>query len=284
MKKFFYIIILISIIGFSCDKVDSPYIEEVQNNNNGNDSTITFAQNVLIEDFTAHTCVNCPRAARALEDIHHTYGKQIIPLALHVSSLAQPYNNPFQLDLRTTEGTELDNEFGLSASGLPKGMISRTEYNSDIKVPDGEWLSAVSQIVNKEPLYGIKINAQIDTTENKISVTTDVYVLRDTTQNLMLCVYLTEDSLIGGQLDNEVAGDHIVNDYVFMHVFRKSLNGTWGEELSTSSTNLSKDDVITKKYENMAYDPTWVSKNLNIVAFIYDNNTKEVFQAEIFEL
>ena len=285
MKRIFFLIISLAVIFYSCDKVDSPYIEKPDNGDGGDTSEVLkFTQNVLIEDYTAHTCVNCPRAARLLDDMHTTYGHKIIPLAIHVGSLAKPYGSPFDADFRTAYGNELDNEFGLSASGLPKGMINRVEYNGDVKIPDGEWQTATSIQLNKEPLYGIVLKTDIDTTNKKISVDVDLHVLRDTTQNLVLCVYLVEDSILGGQLDGEVPGDHIVPEYTFMHVLRTSLNGTWGEEIASTSTPIAKDDIITKKYENFSYDATWVAKNLNIVAFVYDNDTKEIFQAELLEV
>jgi len=283
MKRIFFIIISLVVILYSCDKVDSPYIEK-SGGDDGSDTSATFVQNVLVEDYTAHTCVNCPRAARVLDDLHATYGHKIIPLAIHVSSLAKPYNPPFDADFRTTVGNELDTEFGLSASGLPKGLINRAEYNGNVKVPDGEWQTAVSIQLAKEPLYGIVIKSDIDTTNKKISVDVDLHVLRDTTQNLMLCVYLVENKIIGGQLDGEVPGDHIVQDYTFMHVLRTSLNSTWGEEVASASTPISKDDIINKKFDDFSYDAAWVAKNLNVVAFVYDNDTKEVFQAELSEI
>ena len=126
MKKIFYIIIAFVLFAVSCDKVEGPYIEKIEN---GND-TSEFVQNILIEDFTGHKCPNCPRAARTLEEIHHNFGDRIIPMALHVSTLADPSSGAFNLDLKTDEGTEIDDFFGVSTSpGLPNGMINRTVYN-----------------------------------------------------------------------------------------------------------------------------------------------------------
>jgi thiol-disulfide isomerase/thioredoxin len=136
--KLTFILLLSSILFVSCcDNIEGPYLES--NGGGGNDSS-TYVQKVLIEDYTAHFCVNCPRAAIQIEDLEAVYGNKIIPLAIHVGFLAQPANNPpYDLDLRSPEGTDLDNEFGCSAAGLPNGMISRTVYNSNILVGDGDW-------------------------------------------------------------------------------------------------------------------------------------------------
>ena len=93
-------------------------------------SQISFVQNVLIEDYTGHTCPNCPEAARELQAIHDIYGDQIIGMAIHVSkSFARPYHisqaPQFQYDFRTQWGDAWDDFFGISLAGLPRGMINR---------------------------------------------------------------------------------------------------------------------------------------------------------------
>jgi len=282
MKKILYLIISSIFIIYSCDKVDSPYIEKVKNNDNND--TAEFVQNILIEDYTAHTCVNCPRAARQLEEIQHTYGDRIIPIAIHVSSLAQPYNSPFEADFRTTVGTELDNEFGISGPGLPKGMINRTEYNGDIKVPDGEWPTAVAAFINKSPSLGIKLQTIMDTINKIVTINVKVHVLKDTMENLNLCVYILENGIIGGQLDKEVPGNHVIDDYEFNHTLRASVNDTWGEAIASSSDTLKNGTILNSKYENIPLKPDWVFQNLSIVAFIYDNDSKQIIQADNLNL
>ena len=151
MKKIIFISIALLTLVYSCDKVDSPYISKIENDNSG-----IFIQNILIEDFTGHFCPNCPRAADVLKELHHTYGDKIIPLALHVSSLADPGGSGFEEDFRTTVGTELDAEFDISSGGLPKGMINRTAYNGDVRVTDSDWGSATAAFLGKAPSLGIK--------------------------------------------------------------------------------------------------------------------------------
>ena len=43
----------------SCEVVEGPYQNEI----NSNGSSETVLQKILIEDFTGHTCRNCPEAA-----------------------------------------------------------------------------------------------------------------------------------------------------------------------------------------------------------------------------
>jgi hypothetical protein len=282
MKNILYIIAISIFIFYSCDKVDGPYIEKI--NNDDNNDTAEFVQNILIEDYTAHTCVNCPRAARQLEDIHHTYGDRIIPIAIHVGSLAQPYNPPFDADFRTSVGTELDSEFGLSASGLPKGMINRTEYNGDIKIPDGEWPTAIATFLDKQPSLGIKLQTIMDTINRLVTINVNVHILKDTMENLNLCVYILESGIIGGQLDQEVPGNHVVEDYEFNHTLRASANNTWGDQIASVSDTLKNGAVISSKFENVPLESDWVFQNLSVVAFVYDGDSKEIIQADNLDL
>ncbi len=282
MKKIIYILIVSFFFFISCDKINGPYIKKIESDN-GNDNS-TFVTKVLIEDYTAHTCVNCPRAARIIEELHNTYGDKIIPIAIHVSSLAKPYNPPFDADFRTTEGNALDDEFGLGASGLPKGMINRVEYNGDVKIPDSEWPTMVSELLNKEPSLGLKLKTVLDTINKYVSIDVNVHILKDTMENLNLCVYLLESGIIGGQLDGEVPGDHVVLDYEFNHTFRKSINGTWGDAISTTQDTLKKGEIIPINFEKFTLDADYSFQNLSIVVFVYDNDSKEIIQAENLNL
>jgi len=281
MKKYILIITSLAFILSSCDKVDAPYIEERNSGKSSEEQCDTaFIKKILVEDYTAHYCVNCPRAAHVLEDMKENIFKcQIVGLAIHVGGLAQPGPAPYDLDLRTTEGTELDNFFGMSNSGLPKGLISRTEYNGNIKIGDGDWASAANEILQNspEPEIGIKIQASIDTTNHTLDVGIDAHILKNIDANLKLCVVLIEDHIIGAQKDEESETGEDVN-YEFMHVYRSAINGTWGENLA--SGNLLTGEVYSKNYDNYSYSSVFVSKNLGLVVYVYNDDTKEIIQAE----
>ena len=122
MNRFFYVIIA-TIFMNSCEVIEGPYmngtIDPIDTTNN------VYVKNILIEDFTGHTCKNCPDAARELDAIHDVYGSQIIGLAIHAGqTFARPYpidpsGNPdekFIYDFRTSWGEELDGFFQVSAN------------------------------------------------------------------------------------------------------------------------------------------------------------------------
>ena len=282
MKRIFYIIIASFFILTSCDKVDAPYIETNGGGGGGDDSS-TYVQKVLIEDYTAHKCVNCPRAAIQIEDLEAVYGNKIIPLALHVGFLSIPDAPPYLLDLRSPEGTDLDDEFGCSAAGLPNGMISRTVYNSSLLVGDGDWPSAVSIILDKTPIIGLDLTSTIDTVTKKLGLNVSIKALQDiytVDKVLKVCAYVTESKIIGAQKDEEEATGEVL-DYEFNHVLRTSFSGTWGERVSNDDIIIN--NTIDKSYNNLSIDVEWDFHNLGAVVFVYDSLTNEVVQAENIE-
>ena len=136
MKNYITLISIILALS-SCDVEEKPFIQDYN-------SYVNPDKKVLIEDFTGHLCPNCPNAARELEAIHDIYGDQIIGMAIHVSkSFARPYPASqapsFQYDFRTNWGDELDSYYGISAMGLPRGMVNRIGFPDNHKLGKDEY-------------------------------------------------------------------------------------------------------------------------------------------------
>src|ERR1700719_2334024 len=61
-------------------------------------SDSTTVKQVLIEDYTGHTCGNCPYAAYKLDTMITQNGKLIVPIAVHAGQFAYPKAPPFASD------------------------------------------------------------------------------------------------------------------------------------------------------------------------------------------
>ena len=254
-------------------------------------SCVPYVQNVLIEDFTGHLCPNCPDAARELDAIHDIYGDQIIGMAIHVSkSFARPYPASqapsFQYDFRTQWGDNWDDFYGISAMGLPRGMVNRIGYPDNHKLSKDEWATEVSNELNKEVDFGIDIN----TTINAITISSKVLNNINGDYNLVVC--LTESNIINWQKD----GQDNIEDYQHNHVLRTVL---MDEELSNSSNYISGQqiealinyDLAALEQYNIDYSTNtaelgngnagdWDAANMSVIAYIYNTNTKEIVQVE----
>ena len=275
----------------SCDVVEGPY--EIDTGGVTPTDTNTYVKKILIEDFTGHTCPNCPSAARELEGIHDLYGHQIIGIALHVSTgFAAPWigAGKFEYDFRTKWGTDWDDFFDISNSGLPRGMVNRMGYPDNHKLGKNEWLSGVITELEKEIDFGINITANINGDDGVITIDTEILSNINGDYNLVVC--LTESNIINwqkdGQLDNE--------SYIHNHVLRSMLNDNslststsynFGDKISNSlAINLTELEQYNKDYSsNTAVAGNgnaggWNASNMSVIAYIYDNTTQEILQVE----
>ena len=275
----------------SCDVVEGPY--EIDTGNITPTDTNTYVKKILIEDFTGHTCQNCPSAAREIEAIHEVYGDKIIGLALHVSTgFAGPWtgSGKFEYDFRTKWGSEWDNFFNISNSGLPRGMVNRVGYPNLHKLGKDEWLAAVITELEKEIDFGISITSNITGNEAVITINTEILNNINGDYNLVVC--LSESNIINWQKD----GAEDVENYEHNHALRSLLSDG---SLSTSSNynitdeieqTISVDLSILEQF-NINYSQNtaelgngnsggWNASNISVIAYIYDNTTQEILQVE----
>jgi hypothetical protein len=162
-------------------------------------------------------------------------------------------------------------------------MISRTVYNGNILVGDGDWPSAVSIILDQTPIIALVLTSEIDTVAKKIGINVSITPqenINTVDKVLKVCAYVTESHIFGAQKDEtETTGENI--NYEFNHVLRTSFNGTWGERVSND--DLIQNGTINKSYTNLDIDASWDFHNLGAVVFVYDSLTNEVVQAENIE-
>ena len=257
-------------------------------------SCIPYIKNILIEDFTGHLCPNCPDAARELDAIHDIYGKQIIGIAIHVSkSFARPYppsQTNFQYDFRTYWGDEWDIAYGISAMGLPRGMVNRIGYPDNHRLGKDEWASTVTEELTKELNFGINIETSND------SIIISSRILNNISGGYNIVVCLTESNIINWQKD----GQENVEDYIHNHVLKVVLK----DEALSNSTNyilgqqiktIINYDLASLEQFNINYSQNtaelgngnaggWDSSNMSVIAYIYDNTTQEILQVEEIHL
>lgn len=282
----FGVTILAIITISACDTIEKPYLEE-NGGKCGNGNLSIPIKKVLLEDYTGHTCGNCPRAAEQTEFLVETYCDHIIPISVHAGFFAEPWaSEKYTYDFRTDIGNDWDGFFGNSSTGLPNGMLNRTEYNGTKVLAHETWASAIEQLLNEAPLIDIKIknNYNIDTHELKSSV--DINFLKSISGTLNLSVLIVEDSIVNWQKDYdyedlESPGNTDVENYIHRHVLRGAVNGTWGETIVEQNIQQGKSINKSFIYE---LNQDWFVGHCSVVMFIYYTNSKEIIQAEITEI
>jgi len=208
-------------------------------------------------------------------------------MALHVSSFAAPWvgAGKFEYDFRTQWGNSWSDFFEISA--LPSGMVNRLGYpNNEHKLGKDKWLAAAITELEKEIDFGIRIESSITNT----NITIKTKVLNSKVGDYKLVVCLTESNIINWQKD----GTEDVENYEHNHALRTVLID---ESLSTSTSYTIGDEIetainfnlITLEQSNIDYSTTeggagnaggWNAENMSVIAYIYDNTTKEIVQVE----
>jgi hypothetical protein len=269
----------------SCDKIEEPYTTPVGNIDTAAcpvpefPAVTVLKKRVLLEDYTGHTCVNCPKAAISASNLKGTYGDQLVLLAVHAGFFANPTSaGDFTYDFRSEAGTAWDNFFGVGMVGNPNGMVNRIGYpNNHIIAPAG-WGSAVSNALSTQPLVDLQMINEYDLAERKLCTHVKTRFVTTIDKNLKLIVVLTESGIIQPQKNNDADAGvvPIIYDYVHNHVLRAGITSTWGNTISTVGTSNPESVVKTFKY---ILNEEYLAENCTVVAFIYDDDTKEVLQA-----
>jgi hypothetical protein len=255
----------------SCDRVKPPY-EDVN-------ADLTGGRKVLVEDYTGHKCGNCPRASKAIYDLKSLYGDKLIIVAVHAGGFATPFppNAPYYTyDFRTPEGTQLDTDFGISAAGNPNGLVNRRNINGSYIISSTDWAGQVADVLSSTAVVPVKLTITNSYDDASRTLTTDISSEFFTTiqGTYKLTVYMVEDSIINWQKDYDVIPNDIP-DYVHREVLRGSMNGTYGEVISPTIIG----NVINTTY-TASLGSDWNAKHLSVIAFIYDEATREIIQVE----
>lgn len=270
-----FITILLLAAASGCDYIDDP-VQQFSGNGGGEGVT----RRVLLEDLTGHTCPNCPAATEVAFQLQDFYGDdKVIIVGVHVTeAFAAPVppigDGDFDYDLRTPAGDEYVTDFGVTF--LPVGMVSRREFSGSVLLGEGNWGSAVDEIVGQPSAFDLWFDAiDYDGGTDEVSTTVKLVVQDDLTGTFNLTIYLLEDSVVEDQIDNRVSPPHI-QDYVHRHVLRDNLNGTWGEAMITGSA--SAGDTLELSYTRPLAASVLEPGHCSLVAYIYDTATDEVMQ------
>ncbi len=268
IKPILPIIFLTAWLFQSCDKLSEPYAEVKPS---GGDTTMRM---VLIEDYTGHKCVNCPLAAIMAHDLEKLYAGQVYVMAIHATYFATPDpSGDFTADYRTEAGNEWSSYFKIESA--PSGLVNRTYYSGkNTYMSPKLWGGAVQAAVElpKAAIMTMKNTYTESTRTLNTSIDTRFLVQMEGTFNLITCIL--EDSIISPQQNNDtLAGPvPIIKDYVFMNMLRGTINGNWGEQLTTS-VDLTK---VYKKSYTYQFPENWESEHCWTLSFIYNSDTREI--------
>lgn len=210
---------------------------------------------VLIEDFTGQRCINCPNAALEIEKLKEQYGADtIIAVGIHSGPLAV-YSRGNILGLRTEEGDTYYDHWKIEQE--PMGYINR---RGEIATVD-RWATMVREAIQVPTDISIQLDPYYDSDDNKLHVGLTVIVGEPFDGHLQL--WVTESNITALQMMPDGSANPT---YVHNHVFRRSVNGTWGTPFTAA-----QGQIQTLDFE-CDFDPAWQLDNLSIVGFLYNND------------
>lgn len=295
-KQLFSTGIITSFILVSCDKVSDPYNSSIE----PQDTTSNVqTRKLLLEEFTGHLCVNCPKGALAVHSLQHEFPGKIIALAYHASTaFARPTTAPYTQDFRTPVGESYILSSSFNIQGFPTAMINRLNFPTGghrLTNPD-VWRDTFMVHKDKAPDAFLTINNSYTPGSGALTTTVTCKFLNLMTGSYNLVLFLTEDSIVAPQKNGSVAtaddpayAHPDALDYVHMHMVRACISDANGVGVQIVSSSIAAGDSVVTPFSYtlpatfngatpMGTAP--VAKNCNVVAFIYNTATQEVIQAE----
>ena len=277
MKKSAIIIASLAVIFAmaSCDKLKEPYI--IESNVTPSDTIPLVASDtanfdgkvvVLLEDYTGVKCNNCPEAGNLALQLQEQNEGHLVVLGVHPKSALQNPAGGFP-DFRTDDGNEWNNYFNIAA--YPNGLVNRTGG----VLGSAQWTSAVNNIIGNDAPIRLIVKTEFDDATRELKVSIHSKFLIDVASNdVRLTTCMMEDKIVGKQ----VTPNGVDENYVHRHVFRGTAdNQTWGRVLSSAESISEGSNFITNMKFTLSDD--YNADEFYIVAFISDNNTKEVLMA-----
>lgn len=223
---------------------------------------------VLLEDFTGQMCPNCPFAANEIENLIEQYGDTaVIAVGIHSGPTGFEGSGSV-IGLKTDIGDDYYYHWGISTQ--PAGIVNRS---SGI-LQWSEWATAVRNEIAKQATLSISIENVFDETNRNLDIAISLLGTNGSTEG-KLQAWLIEDNITAVQIMQD--GTENMN-YVHNHVFRASVNGTWGDDIS-----VNEGETIEREF-SYSIPENWKPNDVSVVAFIYNNNgVQQVTKEKIIE-
>ena len=304
MKTLLNILPVIGLLLFySCDKEENPmYPKELSDNELINtfypgeptlyEDTITFGsntnvnKNVLIEDYTGHTCNNCPPAAIVAKGLEDANPDRVFVLSVHAGGAENSFqlvSSNFPTDFTTDAGTnytvDIDGFFG-----NPSGMVNRgfLSGSSSLWMKSSDWGSKTSELLSANDLkVNLQIQAEFYPETKGVFVHYEIEALQDLGSNAKILVCLAEHKVISPQkLQDQTTNENYEHHNVLSGILS---NSNYGDIINSGGLLTGEksqgllinglDEINSKRIINEDGE-----NDLVVFALIVDGTTLEILQ------
>ena len=224
---------------------------------------IMSEKRVLLVEFTDQNCKNCLYATAEIERLTERFSDTIVVVSIH--------SNPLPFPLRTSEGNEYEQHF--KAEDHPAGIVDGGTGKYMSHDPQA-WGGFILERLKEEPALMIDMAVYADSADNETTVSVYIEGIK-ALSDIKLQLWIIENNIEQWQL----MLDGTRNDnYLHNHVFRSSINGTWGESFSIEAAE--KKEFIY----HFTLQPAWKQEDMTIVCFVYYPDTDEIINVQQISL
>ena len=227
--------------------------------------TLETERTSLLIDFSAVSCVNCPKASEEAHILLSQYQDQLVVIEAHPATNPLTYSPIYDYTCPAADSLYIACG-GNSTSPLPTGVINmRKQSDGNYMTPFLSWGAAIYSANNDTTIIPIAIDL---TFSEKQEILLSIRNLNESTLHATAYMWLTEDSIVGAQL----MPDNSVNmEYVRNHLLRDNILPNSGKTLTIEPHDRQ---TITIPY---TLPEKVVADHCHIVAAIMANG--EVIQA-----
>ncbi len=288
MKNIFFALTASIFLFASCDYVEVPH----QAGGSVVVPTSDTVRKIFIEDFTGHTCPNCPKAARQIDTLKQRFPGQIISMAIHTPVFGTPCPpaplpagataGTFTEDFRVTqEDVDYDNLFQVNSFPYPSLFVNRSGYPASMIIGEGvQTDDSVAHVIVKPITAYLKITPNYNSTTRALTVNVSGKFMHDTSGTFNIAIYLTEDSLTGAQEDNTASSGFDYN-YVFNDVFRGCVNspGSISGAQAITGTITANTGINYTSTASYSVPAVCIPAHCHVVAILYKTSDYGILQA-----
>ncbi len=210
---------------------------------------------MVMEDFTATWCTYCPGAARGAEELKFRAFDSVVVIAYHSSSSGDPFY--------TSTAATRASYYGIS--GYPTMRLDGM-YSVVGGMHYGTMYFTYRQYFESRKTVPSPLDINLTVNYDSVS--------RNGT--LTIVVHNTSGSTVSGQLHTALIESHIYYPWQGMDslqdVERTMLPNASGEAITVAPG----DSVV--KTRDFTINTNWVAKNCELVVFVQDNSTREIYQ------
>ena len=221
---------------------------------------------VLLEEYSAINCGNCPAAHAQSASWAQQYPSRFVAVEVHGGGLAIPSGG--QPDFRNQWASDLWWFYGVNSQ--PRGAIDRIPVSGNVVVSASAWTNAITNALALPSPVNIGLASTFEAGPRTLTVDVELfYTSEGPGENDRISVLLKENHIIGYQQDY-VNGAQSAYDH--NNILRAYITDLWGDEVTTTAQGT----LVSRSYAYTVPE-AWDIANCEVVAFVSE------YQGEIYQ-